>query len=287
MYAAIDNLIMEIWPRTADYRRLGCIVSDDRNRFNAERDLSDTARNFLEERESDALFRAYWEVPAHYCLIHVDVFGLNANSEEARQAALEIGRTFQWLKTADDISEDSISSKNKLEGLLHLSHLLLRQEPENPAEVFLTEEYNSFISQFSEGIRRLLFRSYIKDIMQCSKSDYRKCDARGDQGYLFGEVEYAILKKYLSGMPEHARLLFALNGAAAAYFDDFKDFKIDIQNGSGYQGEMRPELLKRFVQNTMQSIGVLSQDERKRHFAFLMLGALYQLKELLGLKERT
>ncbi|MEM3126459.1 MAG: hypothetical protein QW331_00100 [Candidatus Woesearchaeota archaeon] len=50
---------------------------------------------------------------------------------------------------------------------------------------------------------------------------------------------------------------------------------------------MKRQLLRGFFDHTFESIKLLSSEERRMHYSFLMLAGLYQLRELIGIKERT
>ena len=285
LYQTIDNAILAASHKVGDYRKLGAQVIEDRKkRTPTTNNLHDDLLVYFLQKQGDAAFQAYWDVLAQYCLIHVDVFGLDTGSNQAKNAVAEIGRVFQWLKIADDIADEREGSKrDNPQGIQDI--ITGTQLPKNPNERLFLEEYrnlqlqdNTYIDQF--------FRL---EVAQCTaRNDSERYRQRGKIGSVLGKLEYEILKKYLPDFPSRAEKFFALGGVAGAYFDDFKDFDLDRGKGQGYEREItRLKLLYGWVSNTFKAMQSLQPKEQRNHLNFLMLAALYQLRELIGIKERT
>jgi len=287
IYETLDKVIISVLPKVAKYRELATgIVKDREDRTPKTNNMSKGALESLVKKKEKASFRAYWDVPAQYCLIHVDVFGLDSNSSKAKEAVAEIGRTFQWLKIADEIADEIVDEQkgSRYDNLKSMHDIITGyRSPKNPDEQLFIEEYNNLKLRDNNHVEKV-FRH---ELAQSIADDTQRYNLRGNVGDLLGRVEYDILKKYLPNIPEYAEEFFASNGTAAAYFDDFKDFNLDREKNSGYKTDIRPKLLKGCIENTIKGLKVLKPKEKVRHLNFLMLGGLYQLREFLGFKERT
>lgn len=284
-YLAFDNLVLKIWPRVEYYRQLGKEVSVVRKVKLAEisEELSEPARQYLSIVQDVPAFLAYWEVQAQYCLIHIDAFGFNANSTLAHEAAADVGRVFQWLKAADMMVDDNKTLR--LENLSKIKDLTQGNvKPDTLAEHYIAEE----AQVFNGNIRGYVFDWINEEVAKIkAPTEGEKVIRRKNIGQLLGELEYEILKKSIPRIPDHAKQFFAFDGIAAACFDDLKDFAIDRELGQGYDIKTSPILLLNFIHNTYKSFTVLSPEEGERHAMFLTLGGLYQVRELIGVQERT
>lgn len=284
LYDLIDKAVISLIPKVEFYRTFAKIARQGRIKdISKKQELFPAAKRYFEKRANDADFKAYWDVPAQYCLIHVDVFGQDAKSKEARDAVAEIGRTFQWIKSVDDFVDEEKGSR--LVNLMSLVDLLILEKNliTRAAGHFAKENYDSL----TEDIRSQFWKVYQEELLQCTQKDDVRYAHRGNTGYLLGQLEFKILKKHLPSFPDKAEKFLALNGKAAAYFNDFKDFELDRQKGYGYRTNMRPALLAGCLENTIKGFKLLSASEKPKHFAFLVLGGLYQLRELIGIQERT
>ncbi len=288
LYDLIDKAALSILPKVGDYRTFAKIVRQGRiEDASKKQELFSAAKRYFEKRANEADFKAYWDVPAQYCLIHVDVFAQDAKSKEAHDAVAEIGKTFQWIKSVDDFVDET--KYCRVTNLMSLADLLISKETSKEARIasatghFVKENYDSL----SQETKDQFWKVYKEELLQCTHDDAARYEHRGNTGYLLGQLEFQILKKHLPNFPQRAEKFLALNGKAAAYFDDFKDFQLDRKNGYGYNTNMRPTLLTGCLENTLKGFKLLSIPEKQKHFAFLVLGGLYQLRELIGIQERT
>ena len=284
LYDLFDKAIVSVLPKVNYYRSFAKIVKKDRiDKVSKGINLSEPAKQYLSKRENDSAFNAYWDVLAQYCLIHADVFGQEINSKNTRGAVAEVGRIFQWVKAADDLVDESPGLRPK--NLIALDNLVRgAREPIIPAENFVKETYDSF----NNSTKDILARIYEEEMSQHTGDDNEHYLHRGDEGYLFGQLEFKILKEFMPDFPGKTEEFFALSGKAATYFDDFKDFDLDRRNGCGYKNpDMRLVLLSSYLKIACDRFIHLSASEKPKHFAFLVLGGLYQLRELIGIQERT
>lgn len=282
LYKIIDGIANGIFPRVSAYRALGETVRELHKDAMQDTSLQDSSKTFLHCQSQKPDFRSYWEVPAQYCLIHVDVFGEDQFSQKAIEAVAEVGRVFQWLKAADDLVDRGKTSRE--ESLYYLNDLLDRtKNPKSELETFIVEEYGRIHPRGREYLPQV----YVAELRQCTNKDKTRYLWRGISGALLGKLQYALLKEFLPSLPSRTEEFFSFNGIAAAYFDDLKDFSLDRANNQGYSTDMRSRLFFGFLSNTLQSLQLLRPDERAKHFSFLILGGLYQLREFMQIQERT
>ncbi len=279
----VDKAIVSAWPRVQYYRDLGVDVVHDREMALHPGTLSLEAQTYLTTRNVETAFRAYWTVPAQFCLIQVDVFGEDAHTPAARKGVQEIGRVFQWLKAADDfVDEQGDSRVRNLENLYTL--LQAEREPATGAESYILEVHKSF----DRDTKNRLNTVYQNELRQCNATnDEERYRARAEVGKTLGRSEAEILKMYVEGLPDSITPFLELTGVGGAYFDDFKDFDLDKNKGYGYETNMRRKLLSGFATNLTRAMRMLTFQQARRECAFLALGGLYQVRELIGMQERT
>ena len=282
IYEAIDRVILAISPKVGEYRSLGNLILEDRARVISDLDVSLQARGYLQEKENDSAYVSYWNVNAQYSLIHVDVFGLNPRLPEAREAAAEIGFTFQWIKTADNLVDEH--EGDKLEKLQSSYEILFGDGLINsPNEAFFYDGFQ-LLDPISQGAIKKVYFGLENQIK--AETNKERMFHRIAYDSVIGALQFDLLAKYLD-LPVHARKFFANIGVAAAAFDDVKDYQLDKDLGMGYEGEYRPQLMMAFAKHYLKALSSLSFREKRRHFSFLALGSLFEMRELFGLKDRT
>lgn len=281
-YKKLDDFVLRVNPRVAGYRKLGEGLSEIREkRIRSNRSLSPEASEYILGKIDDPKFRAYWSVMAQYSLAVTDIFGQNPSLYDSRTAAERVGDWAHWLAAYDQVSE---SESFQLHGASLVDRLLNgRATSKGPAESFLVEEYHGM----TYPVRAYMQEVTDLELMMATAPDQSKYNLRGEVGRVIGLAQYEVMKGSLPRLPERASEFLALNGVATVYFDDLKDFSKDRNEGTGYQYEMRPRLFSGAVRNMARAFTLLLPLERKRHIAFCELAGLFQLRELLGMKERT
>jgi len=283
LYSAVDKAVITVWPRVQYYRDLGVLVVQDRNKVLEQERLTREAQEYLNAKNKEAAFRAYWTVPAQFSLIQVDVFGGNAETQAARAAVENIGRVFQWVKAADDVVDEQGGSR--VGNLKNIYALLQRgRKPASGAEAYILEEYN----RFDNAVQCRLDRVYQEELRQCNaRNDKERYHARGEVGRSLGLLEGHIIQAHVEGLPDSITQFLELTGVGGAYFDDVKDFDLDRKSGYGYETNMRGKLCLGFVSDLAGAMRVLTPKQATRECAFLALGGLYQVREVIGVQERT
>ena len=284
IYDKINKFVLEKNHLVGEYRQLGIDIREHRRENPHNSHLSKKSIGFIVESEKDSGFKAYWSVQAQYNLINTHVFGENPYSESAMDACSEIGRIFQWIKAADNIVDSIGDPVQQADMLLEIQYKINSSRYDSVAEQFLCEEYNIF-SDNTKDIIQTVYDTEISRIL--ASSDTERMKFRAENGDILGHLEYDLMNEHGLKIPEHADSFLRYQGRAGAFFDDFKDFKLDRENGEGYEQDIRLKLIAKGISNFTKSLKILSKEERKRHMSFLLLGGMYQLRELIGIQERT
>lgn len=284
LYKKIDELVIKKWPLVKEFRSLGKEIREFRKEDPQNSHLSNESIQFIKEAEKDSGFRAYWEVQAQYNLIMARVFGENPHSEKAKSACSEIGRVFQWIKAADNSIDQMGNPSKQAEKLTQIRENLDSGEYNSSLERYLSEEQSSF----SPNTIELMDSVYETEMSRINApNDTLRMKYRGENGSVLGNLEFELMKEHQLDISDHANSFLMYQGSAGAFFDDFKDYHLDRKAGEGYAHDVRIQLLSKGIQEFKSSFQTLSKEEKRNYSNFLKLGGLYQLRELIGIQERT
>lgn len=284
LYWALDGILTTLWPRIQAYRDLGVPLQAQRQAAVAALELSDIAREYVARKETDAGFTAYWEVCAQFTIIHADAIGFNPHSDEVQTAAKQAGRVFQWMKAADDcVDQEGTKRQAALSELYDI--IIGTKGPQTDAEHYVKKEWEKFPREMQQCLRQVYT---LEHRILSAATDKDRMDARGEFGRVAAEIYIKTYERNGLELSDNDKKFLQEESAAASYLDDFKDFSLDRQAGHGYREEVtRQKLRNLWLIGMYKAQTYLTLRQKMRHYAFLALGGLYQMREIIGIKART
>lgn len=305
MYDLLDKAVLSTFKKVEEYRDVGSLYLDyEKSEMKKiEKTIPQSIKKtFLNSLENPAV-TAYLEVLGQLTIIDLDIAGYNVNKEidKSLKASFSVGLAKYNIKLIDNLidkKENNLDHKaNLLKGFLYLmknkgddsklKNMMHKKEVLNTAEIISCLQNIEPLDKLSSHYTTLenLVISEINN--QSAKNDIEKYNAAVNVGKYSGELVLDIISDFFPEFRERMEKHYLAKGKAANIFDDLKDFKLDRKNTEGYSINAIPLLLAGFSKEFAKSFIYLKPKSAWKYFNFLMLGGLFQIQELVGLKERS
>jgi len=298
-YLLFRKMIMLIFPRVREYELAGAETTQYCNtRFRQiSHDMDDRTKEYLERYYNTPSFKAYVMVMAQITYIDYDVFHEDAKNIKKKlfEAGFRIGMDWLFIKIMDEMIDRKIFD--------HHHTILILDDFEKAMNG--KDFTNNTISQGETY--------YFLDSVKSFQKHYRQSPEREKAGqYLRASNE-----KFLSRLRFTRKILYAKaigkhsadislydmalegininpqftefireKGMAGNLFDDWKDYYIDRQQGSGYD-DKRFKILCTFLKQYWKTLKTMDLRAKARFMDFCILAGLFQISELAKVKERT
>jgi len=305
IYNLADKFILSTFKRVDYHRQIGELYLDyEKSKMQElEKIIPSSSKDFYKESLKEPSIKAYLEVQGQTAIIDLDIAGYDVKKEldKSLAASFSNGLTFYLVKLVDNLIDQKESDvgyiSELLNGFLHLYKTKGNDEYLkglfNKKDILFTGEIISnllnteYLHNLPSHYETLEFLVNSEIQNHGAKSNLEKYNAVSDIGKYSAKLVVDLLSDYFPEFREKMEKHYFSKGRAANIFDDIKDFKLDRDNGDGYTHQALPLLCAGFGKEFAKSFIYLKPKSQWRYFNFLLLGALFQAQEAVGLKTRS
>jgi len=305
VYNLINKAVTSLLPKVEDYRNYGKIYREykDTQLNELKKDIPKNSRNLYKESLEEYSTKSYLEIIGQLTLIDLDIadYNIKKDLDKSLETSLSVGLTNYSIKIIDNLidkKENHLDYKSKLlNGFLHLIKTKgdnsLLKEISKKEDILKTGEIIKTLQNTKYMEKLHLHRETLENLVkselsnQKAENNLEKYNSALGVGKYSGKLVVDIISDYFPNFRERMEKHYIAKGKSANLFDDLKDFKIDKENKEGYTNSAIPLLLTSFSKEFVKSFIYLKPKSAWRYFNFLVLGGLFQLQEVVNLKERS
>ncbi|MGV8141997.1 MAG: hypothetical protein ACP5NW_06155 [Candidatus Woesearchaeota archaeon] len=298
-YLLFRKMMMLIFPRVKEYENIGSEVTQYcNNRFRQiSHGMDARTREYLERYYNTPSFRAYVLVMAHITYIDYDVFHEDARIIKNRlfEAGFRIGMDWLLIKIMDEMIDRKIFDHHRTSLVLDDFEKAINGKdfnninPSNGDTYYFLDAVRSFQKHYRQSPEREKAGQYLRTsnekFLSRIKFTRKLLYAKAIGKY---SADISLHDMILEGIPVSTQFseFIREKGMAGNLFDDWKDYNIDRQQGIGYD-DKRFKILCTFLKQYWKTLKTMDLKAKARFMDFCILAGLFQISELVKLKERT
>jgi hypothetical protein len=298
-FLLFQKMIFAVMPKVKEYQVECAQISQYCDqRFREMSSLMDIrTKECIERYYFTPSFKAYVWVLAQVTFIDYDVFHNDASNVKGRlfEAGFRIGMDYLFIKIMDEAVDRKLFDSRKTSLML-----------DDFEKAICGKDFNNFTYNDSDSY-------YFLDAVKSFEKHYGQDPGREAAGHYLRRVNEKFLSKlrfsrkilyakaigkYSADITLHDMILSGLSisteyttfirekGMTGNLFDDWKDYYIDMQQGIGYDGK-RFKILCVFLKQYWKTLQTLNLRAKAKFLNFCILAGMFQISELVKLKERT
>ncbi|HII16163.1 MAG TPA: hypothetical protein HA362_07700 [Nanoarchaeota archaeon] len=296
MAGALDAAVLGIFRRARYHQELGDRYMAYANGM-LPKAFGNCYRAFLEGQLKNYKNLAYLQVQGQTLLIDMDIIGVDieANGQKTNQAAFATGLLWYSIKLLDNIIDENNLKGNELADFLHAaqeswaSGKTMHGTSEKEHVINATAcVLNSGYAGRPDGYMRALTELCDAELGYIYSKRGQKVEHAKAVGKTSAELTIRLVEQYMPGYPYGCEEFLIEQGITGKLFDDFKDRRIDREQGGGYEESEIRGLAAQGLRHFYRHFKALpSFRARWRNFNFIVLASLFHAKELLRTKEKS
>lgn len=298
-FLLFQKMMLRIFPNVKKYNIVCAEIKDYCN--NSFRSITSrfdaSTREIINSYYNTPSFKAYVHVMAQITYIDYDVYYGNADSikDKLFQAGFRIGMDWLFIKVIDEVVDRNLLHPEKTKIIMDdFERSMSNRDMQNmmPADgqiYYFLDSVRQFQKYYRNSKDRDMAGHYLREVNQrflsglrfSRKLLYAKAIGRYSADLSLYDMELAgISLDY--GFKDFIRT----KGVAGNIFDDLKDYNVDKKQGTGYDGS-RFRILCEFTKEYWKTLNTLDLKAKAKFLDFCILAGLFQLSEVVKLKERT
>jgi hypothetical protein len=298
-FLLFQKMIMTVFTKVKEYQIVCAEITQNCNTlFNqVSHTMDSNTREYLEKYYQTPSFRAYIIVMAQITYIDYDIFHNDAKliKNKLFNAGFRVGMDWMFIKIMDEIIDRKLFDNNNISLILDDFEKAINGKEFTNINLTYGETYyfldavKSFQKKYVQSIEREKAGHYLRitngKFLSKLKFTRKLLYAKAIGKYSADISLYDMMLEGITINPQFAEFVRE-KGMAGNLFDDWKDYTIDKEQGSGYDTK-RFNILCAFLKQYWKTLNTMNLKSKAKFMDFCILAGLFQISELVKLKERT